>query len=203
MSKKKRVSSVEDQVNNCPSSEEIEEKRYRNFVMLLYPEWGKEFEDILLDIKGSFKKYAYIKHMPEDKEKKEHVHLLLSVDNPRSVGSLSRRLLVPINLIQPCRSIRGSCRYLTHRDEDTKYQYSPEQVIVSKAFKSTFLQAYDDLMTDTDILDLIYNFIETNKNCDPIQLEVKLSQFVCENGYERVFKRFYNTICKYITFSTQ
>ena len=184
------------------SSEEVEEKRYRNFIMLLYPEWGN-FEDILLDIKGSFKKYAYIKHIPEEKEKKEHVHLVLSLDNPRSVSSLSRRLGVPSNLINPCKSLRASCRYLIHIDNDTKFQYSIDQVICSKSFNSTFLQSFDDLMTDSDILDLIYNFIDTNKNkYDTIQMELKLTQFVCQNGYDRVFKRYYQTICKYICYIT-
>ena len=188
--------------NLSASSEEIEEKRYRNFIMLLYPEWGN-FTDILQDIKGSFKKYAYIKHVPESEEKKEHVHLVLSLDNPRSVSSLSRRLEIPVNLIKSCKSLRASCRYLTHIDNDDKFQYSIDQVICSKAFKNIFLQSFDDLMTDSDILDLIYNFVESNKvKFDSVQLEVKLSQFVSENGFDRVFKRYYSTICKYIQYST-
>ena len=182
------------------SSEEIEEKRYRNFIMLLYPEWGN-FGDILQDIKGSFKRYAYIKHIPESDEKKEHVHLVLALDNPRSVSSLSKRLDVPVNLIKSCKSLRASCRYLTHIDNDDKYQYNLDQVIVSKSFSSEFYKSYDDLLSDSDVLDLIYNFIDTNRDkYDTIQLEIKLSQFVCQNGYERVFKRYYQTICKYICY---
>ena len=186
--------------NNSSSSEEVEEKRYRNFIFLLYPEWNN-FKDILQDIKGSFKKYAYIKHIPESNELKEHFHCILCLDNPRSIGSLSRRLGIPPYLIKYCKSIRGSCRYLTHIDNDDKYQYNLDQVIVSNSFKSDFLKSYDDIMTDPDILDLIYNFIDTNREkYDTIQLEIKLSQFVCQNGYERVFKRYYQTICKYICY---
>lgn len=185
--------------NDISSSEEIEEKRYRNFTILLYPEWA-DFKDILQDIKGSFKKYAYIKHMPESDEKKEHFHLILSLDNPRSIRSLSKRLEIPYNLIQACKSVRASCRYLVHMDNDDKFQYSLDQVIVSNSFKSIFFKSFDDLMTDSDILDLIYNFIDSNKHkFNPVELEIKLTQFVCENGYDRIFKRYYNTICKYIT----
>ena len=149
--------------NDISSSEEIEEKRYRNFTILLYPEWA-DFKDILQDIKGSFKKYAYIKHIPESDEKKEHFHLILSLDNPRSIRSLSKRLEIPHNLIQACKSVRASCRYLVHIDNDDKFQYSLDQVIVSNSFKSIFFKSFDDLMTDSDILDLIYNFIDSNKN---------------------------------------
>ena len=63
---------------NKTSSEEIVEKRYRHFMLLLYPE-DDYFKDVLQDIKGNFKNYAYIKHIPEEDEKKEHVHLILSL----------------------------------------------------------------------------------------------------------------------------
>ena len=97
------------------SSEEVIEKRYRNFMILLYPEWDN-FKDILQDLKGSFKNYAYIKHIAEEEEKKEHIHFILSLDNPRSIYSLSKRIEVPSNLIQNIKSLRGSCRYLIHKD---------------------------------------------------------------------------------------
>lgn len=181
------------------SSEEIEEKRYRHFMILLYPEWDK-FEEILQDIKGSFKNYAYIKHMPEEEEKKEHVHLILSLDNPRSEESLAKRLEIDKRFIGHIKSLRGSCRYLVHMDNEDKYQYSLEQVKVSNSFKSTYYKSFDDLLSDEEILDNIYTFINDYKELDPILLEVDLSKFVCANAYERVFKRYYNTIVKYANF---
>lgn len=181
------------------SSEEVIEKRYRHFMILLYPEWDN-FKDILQDIKGSFKNYAYIKHSPEEEEKKEHFHLILSLDNPRSIDSLSKRLDIPKNLIQNIKSLRGSCRYLVHRDNEDKYQYDIDQVIVSKSFQSTYLKSFDDLISDDEILDNIYEFIRELKEENPIQIELNLTKFVCANAYERVFKRYYNTIVKYINF---
>ena len=173
------------------SSEEIEEKRYRHFMLLLYPEWNN-FNDILQDLKGSFKSYAYIKHFPEEQEKKEHVHFILSLDNARSVSSLSKRLDIKPNLIQPVKSLRSSCRYLIHLDSEDKFQYTLDQVICSKSFSSTFFKSFDDLLSDEEILDNIYTFIESYKDLDSIRLEIELTKYVCANCFERVFKRYYN-----------
>ena len=42
-------------------SEEVDEKRYRNFMFLLYQDTTTyNFDDVLFDLKGSFKNYAYI-----------------------------------------------------------------------------------------------------------------------------------------------
>lgn len=182
---------------NETSSEEVIEKRYRNFMILLYPEWDN-FLDILSDIKGSFKNYAYIKHIAEEQEKKEHIHLILNLDNARTIDSLSRRLEVPSNLIQNVKSLRGACRYLIHKDDEHKIQYDLSQVIVSHSFKSTYFKSFDDLMSDEEILDNIYTFIIDNKSLSGVELEVALSRYVCSNAWERVFKRYYNTITKLI-----
>lgn len=184
---------------NKTSSEEVEEKRYRNFMILLYPEW-EEYTDILQDIKGSFKNYAYIKHIPEEEEKKEHVHMIISLDNPRTEKSLAKRLGVNERFVKYCKSLRASCRYLIHADNEEKYQYNLDQVIVSKSFKSTYFKSFDDLMSDEDILDNIYTFISSYKEMDSIWLEIELTKYVCANGFERVFRRYYNSICKYISY---
>ncbi len=184
------------------SSEEIEEKRYRNFMILLYPE-DDYFKDTLEDIKGSFKKYAYIKHIAEEEEKKEHVHLILSLDNPRSESSLAKRLEIPKRLVKRIKSLRGSCRYLIHKDNEDKLQYNLEQVIVSNAFKSTYFKAFDDLLSDDEILDNIYGFIDDHKELNPIELEMALTKYVCNNAFDSIFRRYYNSITKYISFKSK
>ena len=188
--------------NRETSSEEIEEKRYRHFMILLYPEWDN-YKEILQDIKGSFKNYAYIKHIPEEEEKKEHLHLILSLDNPRTEKSLSNRLEIPVNLIQHVKSLRGSCRYLVHMDNEEKYQYDLEQVIVSKSFSNTFYKAFDDLLSDEEVLENIYGFINDYKALNPIKLEIELTKYVCANAFERVYKRYYPTIVKYINYISE
>lgn len=179
------------------SSEEVIEKRFRHFVMILYPEWNN-CDEIIQDIKGSFKKYAYILHTPEANEKKLHYHFILSLDNPRTIESLSKRLGIPKNLIQNCRSLRGACRYLIHKDNDDKIQYNLDQVICSKSFSNTYYKSFDDLLSDNEILQNIYDFIYRNSNIDSVDLEVLLTNYVCINNFDRIFKKYYNTIIKVI-----
>lgn len=184
------------------SSEEVIDKRYRHFIILLYPEWDN-YSDILQDLIGSFKNYAYITHQPEVEEKKEHTHLILSLDNPRTIDSLSKRLDIPQNLIKNCKSLRGACRYLIHIDNEDKKQYELTEVKVSNSFKGTFYKSFDDLESDEQILSNIYDYINTySKEYDATILELKLSMYVCSAGYERVFKRYYNTITKVIYYKT-
>lgn len=182
-------------------SEEVIEKRYRHFMILLYPEW-ENFKEILQDLKGNFKNYAYIKHIPESDEKKEHIHFILSLDNPRTIKSLSQRVEVPENLIQRVKSLRGACRYLIHKDDEDKYQYDLDQVIVSNSFKSTYFKSFDDLMSDEEILDNIYSFILENHELDSVSLEVQLTKLVCANSWDRVFKRYYQSITKLIYYKS-
>lgn len=51
-------------------SEEIDEKRFRHFMLLLYKDTTSyNYDDLLFDLKGSFKNYAYLEHEPETNEK--------------------------------------------------------------------------------------------------------------------------------------
>ena len=182
---------------NETSSEEVIEKRYRHFMFILYPEW-ENYEEILQDIKGNFKNWAYITHKPESEEKKEHTHLILSLDNPRTIESISKRLEIPTLLCQKVRGLRGACRYLIHKDNEDKIQYDLKDVVVSNSFKDTFFSSFDDLLSESDMLENIYDFIRDHKECSSIEVEVMLTQFVCSVNYNRVFKRYYNTLVKYI-----
>ena len=182
---------------NSTSSEEVIEKRYRHFMFLLYPE-DENYEEILQDIKGNFKNWAYITHKPEAEEKKEHTHIILSLDNTRTIESICKRLEIPTRLCQRVRGLRGACRYLVHKDNEDKIQYDLSEVIVSNSFSSTFFASFDDLMTEPDMLSNIYSFIDDHKECSAIEVEVMLTQFVCSVNYNKVFKRYYQTIVKYI-----
>lgn len=172
-------------------SEEIDEKRYRNFMFLLYEDTTSyKFEDVLFDLKGSFKNYAYIKHLPENNEKKEHYHFILSLDNARTISSLSNRLGVPSQFIEPIRSLRASCRYLTHQDNDEKTRYYLSDVKVSPSFSRKFYGAFDDLKTEEDVIDDIYNYIDVI-SVDTFHTCVKqLVMFVNKNAYDTIYKRY-------------
>lgn len=182
------------------SSEEVDEKRYRNFMLLLYEDTTSySFDDVLFDLKGSFKNYAYIKHLPEQEEKKEHTHFLLALDNPRSITSLSNRVGVPANFIQPVKSLRASCRYLTHQDNDDKTKYYLTDVKVSNSFSRKFFASFDDLQTEEDVIDDIYNYIdvisESNKFSESIKMLIK---FINQNSYDTIYKRYRIEFTEYL-----
>lgn len=185
--------------NDVTTSEEVIDKRYRHFMILLYPD-DENYEDILKDIKGNFKNWAYITHQPESEEKKLHTHVILSLDNARTIESICSRLEIPTRLCQRIRGLRGACRYLIHKDDEDKTQYELKDVTVSKSFSSTFYGSFDDLESDNDMLSNIYTFINDHKDCNPVEIEIMLTEFVCSANYNRVFKRFYSTIVKYINY---
>lgn len=172
-------------------SEEIDEKRFRHFMLLLYDESKfYNFDDLLFDLKGSFKNYAYIKHLPESNEKQSHYHFILSLDNPRSINSLSKRLGLPSNYIESIKSLRASCRYLIHIDHDEKKQYELADVKVSQAFSRKFYSSFDDLKTEEDVIDDIYLFIDSLENHHFRDAVKQLIIFVNSQSYDTIYKRY-------------
>lgn len=173
------------------SSEEIDEKRYRHFMILLYEDSESySFNDVLFDLKGSFKNYAYIKHLPEDSEKKEHIHFILSLDNPRSINSLASRVGIAPNYIQSIKSLRASCRYLTHEDEENKRHYDLSDVKVSQAFSRKFYASFDDLKTEEDVIEDIYLFIDSITDVRFKDAVKALIVFVNSQAYDTIYKRY-------------
>lgn len=173
------------------SSEEIDEKRYRHFMILLYEDSESySFNDVLFDLKGSFKNYAYIKHLREDSEKKEHIHFILSLDNPRSINSLASRVGIAPNYIQSIKSLRASCRYLTHEDEENKRHYDLSDVKVSQAFSRKFYASFDDLKTEEDVIEDIYLFIDSITDVRFKDAVKALIVFVNSQAYDTIYKRY-------------
>lgn len=187
------------------TSEEVDEKRYRHFMLILYKDSDSyNFDDVLFDLKGSFKNYAYIYHRPETNEKKDHIHFILSLDNTRTIESLSNRLGIPFNHIQSIKSLRASCRYLIHIDNDDKIKYELSDVIVSQAFSRKFYGAFDDLKTEEDMIDDIYLFIDNLSDLEYKEAIKSLIKFVNSQAYDTIYKRYRyefqdylkDTICK-------
>ena len=187
------------------TSEEVDEKRYRHFMLILYKDSDSyNFDDVLFDLKGSFKNYAYIEHKPETDEKKYHIHFILSLDNTRTIESLSNRLGIPFNHIQSIKSLRASCRYLIHIDNENKIKYELSDVIVSQAFSRKFYGAFDDLKTEEDMIDDIYLFIDNLSDVEYKEAIKSLIKFVNSQAYDTIYKRYRyefqdylkDTICK-------
>lgn len=170
--------------------EEIIPKKYRCFTFILYEETTSyNFKDVLFSL-NDFKYYAYIRHLPEEDEKKIHYHVIIKLDNATTCEGISKRLGVPIQHIKYVRNIRAMCRYLIHLDDDNKIRYKYEDVVVSKLFERKFKKHFEDLKTEEEIMQDIYNFID-NYHCDTYTEKLKqLITFVNINCYDTIYKRY-------------
>lgn len=181
----------EEKINVGESLEEIKPQRFRNFTLILYQDTKSyNFEETLRIIKSQ-RKWAYIKHFPENEETKEHYHVILSFDNQSSISALSKKTGVPEQHIKGIKNFRSMCRYLIHKDDEEKYQYSLDQVKVSPLLSKEFKKQFDDIETEDEIIDKIYNFIEGLKGkFGYAQTQRLVVQYVNMHCYERIYKRY-------------
>lgn len=177
---------------------EIFDKRYRNFMLILYPD-DSDFDNKLSIIK-SYKNYAYIKHEPEEDEKKVHYHVILSLDNATTINSLGKKTLVPTRLIEPIISLRAMCRYMIHLDNEDKKTYDLKDVVLSRNFERKFLKQFDDIKTEQEIIMDIYTFID---NLAEVSYQNKLKQliiYVNLNCYDTIYKRYRSEFLSYMNY---
>lgn len=165
-------------------------KNYRHWLILLYEDtMSYNFNEVLQVVKSQ-KNYAYIKHFPESNEKKEHYHVILSFENARSKKSLSNKLGVPENYIDEIKSFRTICRYLIHKDDDDKFQYSLDQVKISKCFERQYKKQFDDLESEEDIINNIYIFISSLSSLSYTEALRVLIQYINSHVYDTIYKRY-------------
>lgn len=170
--------------------EEISSKKYRHWIILLYDDTTSyNFKEVLRIIKSQ-KKWAYIKHQPEEEEKKPHYHCILSFDNATKRETLAKKLGIPIKFVREIKSFRTICRYLIHKDDEDKFQYSIEQVKISKNFEKEYKKQFDDLETEEEILNNINAFISNISNMSYIEALKALITYVNYNCYDRIYKRY-------------
>ena len=165
--------------------------RFRSFMILLYDDTTSyDFNNVMFEIRG-FKQYAYIKHLPEDDEKKSHYHLYIHLDSACTISSVSKRLGVPEKFIQNVRSERACLRYLTHIDYPEKKQYHIEDIFCSKNLERKILKAHCDVEDETTIIENIYKFIlDLKDNYDYQDGVMQLIKFVNLNCYDSIYRRY-------------
>ena len=138
--------------------EVIDKTNYRQFMILLYENTKSyDYEEVINKL-TSYKKWAYIKHVPEVEEKKEHVHAIIILENKTSISSISKKLGVPKQFIQSIQDLRQSVRYLIHLGWDDKIQYDLEISVGAglpnnKAYRYTIVR---DMYKDKAISKLEY-----------------------------------------------
>lgn len=102
--------------------------KYRNIVLLLYPEW-ENYKEILNKLKELGGKVFYIEHNADDEVSKPHTHVLLSFVNPRRPINIANRLNIDVKFVRKCSDKYKFIRYLIHADNPEKVQY-PKSAIV-------------------------------------------------------------------------
>lgn len=183
------------------TEEIIEDKTYRNWMILLYEETESYvLSEVLFNI-SSLKNYAFIKHEPESDEKKAHFHVYLELSSATTQERLANRLGIPVQFLKRVKSRRGACRYLTHIDYPNKIQYSVDSVQVSRSFKRKFLQNFEDLKTEEEILQDIYHWIDCSNFDDFFEKLKYFTMYINSECYDTIFKRYRFEIMEYLKHS--
>lgn len=175
--------------------EVIDKTSYNKFLILLYPDTTSYNCEEVLNYLKSYKKWAYIEHVPESTEKKSHIHFILILPDKTTFNSLSKKSGVPKQFIQAIDNLRTVNRYLIHLGYDDKIQYSKDDVFISDGYKRQFNKSFEDLESDDIIINKIRSKIIDlttmfNKSSD---IEFELIKYVESENYDRIFKKYYMT----------
>lgn len=137
----------------------------RNWAFVLYPESAPEnWIDILEQsgIQGCVSPLHDKDINPDGEPKKPHYHIILCYSNCTTYTAV-KSFIETLNgtIPQPLEQVRGYYRYLTHRDNPEKYQYSEKDIKTLNGFD---ILEYCELTT-TEINNLkidIQNIIRNN-----------------------------------------
>lgn len=169
---------------------EVIPTRYRTFTFVAYEDsTSYDFNNVLANLK-TYKNWAYIKHLPEENEKKEHYHFIIKLDNATTCDALSKKLGIGANYIQFVRNERAMCRYLIHFDDPQKLPYSFEDIRVSRLWERKFKKHFEDLKTEEEIIQDIYNWILNNHYYTYQEKLMYLVMYVNLSSYDSVYKRY-------------
>lgn len=185
--------------NNQRLEEQIKQDRFRNFNILLYKDTTSyKYSDVIFKL-NEYKYYAYIEHKPETDEKKEHTHLFIHLDNACTISAVANNLGIPKNFVQETKSVRSSCRYLTHIDYPEKIQYDYKDVHISTLFERKFKKNFEDLETEEQIINNIFEFIDNLHFDYTYNYAMRvLIQWVNLNVYDTIFKRYRTEFLDYL-----
>lgn len=185
--------------NNQRLEEQIKQDRFRNFNVLLYPDTTSyNYNDVIFKL-NEYKYYAWIEHKPETDEKKEHTHLFIHLDNACTKSAIANNLGIPQNFVQETKSVRSSCRYLTHIDYPDKIQYNYNDVHISTMFERKFKKNFEDLETEEQIINNIFEFIYNLHYDYHYDYAIRvLIQWINLNVYDTIFKRYRSEFLIYL-----
>lgn len=166
----------------------MEKFRAKKFCLLLYPNEDETHRQVLEYLKLNYD-IAYINHNLDTNElgeiKKEHTHVVISLDNAKWNTALSSEIGLSLNYIQKCRSLENALEYLIHYHDDSKYQYNLDEVKGNLKAKLEKILKTDGKDENEKSIELI-EYIEGNKNI--IQVS-EFARYCANSGMWDVFRR--------------
>lgn len=97
-----------------------------------------KFDDIIRVAKSSYQFYWYIFHDKDKDEngnlKNKHLHIVMYDKSPSTLDKHAKLFegIVPRHSLEACRNGRACIRYLIHKDDPEKFQYSINEVVTNK-----------------------------------------------------------------------
>lgn len=176
----------------------------RRFNLLLYPD-DPTHNFVILQLMAGEYNCAYICHdkdtylldVGEHKAgelKKKHYHAVVDFLNPRYQKAVAEDLGIEPNYMQPTGNFKNSLKYLIHYGDDTKYQYSFDEVQGSlKGKLEKFLN--DEKLSFPEQAYIIFNYI---RNSDHYVCWGELIDFSLDNNVFNALNRSRGVIENYL-----
>lgn len=166
----------------------MEKYRSRKFCFILYPLEDETHKKALEYIKLNYD-YAMIVHDRDKNEqgeiKKSHTHVVISLPNAKWNTAIAKEIGLSENYFQKCKSLDNALEYLIHYNDDSKEQYSIDEVqgSLKKKLQKLILNDGKDESEKVeellDYIDKIPSFID----------EVFFIRLACSLGYYDVVRR--------------
>lgn len=178
--------------------EEVEDKpgRSRTWLLLLYPD---------TDESGSHK--AALERLDEldwnycgrvhDKDVgvKEHHHVVVCFKDGRQKEDVAADLGIDTRWIRRAHSQKKAMRYLCHKDNKDKYQYTPNEIYGTLADKAIAQCSKGDAVSEVEGTSKVIEIIDTFPGV--ITYSVLLSMILAENCYPH-YRRLGHTVFKLV-----
>lgn len=168
----------------------MEKFRSRRFCILLYTEEDESHIRALEYIKNNYDNYAYICHdkdifIETGKLKKPHTHVVVEFNNARWSSGVADELNIKSNYIQSCRNFDNALTYLIHFNDDSKHQYSIDEV--KGNLRKQLIKTMSTYQKDENeiVKDIIYTIKSSNKFIDLDDF----ATYMCDLGYYSYFRR--------------
>lgn len=176
--------------------DEVEEKagRSRNWFLLLYPD-NEDMKQVL-DTRLDELDWDYCGRVHDkDEGVKEHHHVLVCFPNGRLKADVANDLGIDPRWLRRVHSQKKAMRYLCHKDNPEKHQYSVDGIYGTLADKAITQCQKGDKVSEVDGTMKVLSIIE---NYPGIVSVNKILPIVCAEGVYPHYRRLGNSIFKMI-----